>query len=79
LFAFSFYHAPKVKDPAWIHADLVDEEMFRKYCKKHIKRGGHSKDETSLGWYKRPSCPMQGTIRGDSTDYIGIVKSVSEI
>jgi hypothetical protein len=32
--------ALKVKDPAWIHVDLVDEEIYCKYCKKCIKGGG---------------------------------------
>jgi hypothetical protein len=31
---------PRVKDPAWIHVDLVDEEIYCKYCKKCIKGGG---------------------------------------
>ena len=29
--------APKAKDPAWAHADVVEGEM---YCKKLIKGGG---------------------------------------
>jgi hypothetical protein len=35
----NFTMAPRVKDPAWIQTDLVDEEMYCKYCKKHIKWG----------------------------------------
>jgi hypothetical protein len=27
--------APRVEDPAWIHVDLVDEDVC-KYCKKHM-------------------------------------------
>ena len=32
--------APKAKDPAWAHADVVDGVMYCKYCKKLIKGGG---------------------------------------
>jgi hypothetical protein len=31
---------PRVKDPIWIHADLVYEEIYCKYCKKCIRGGG---------------------------------------
>ena len=32
--------APKAKDLAWAHADVVEGEMYCKYCKKLIKGGG---------------------------------------
>ena len=32
--------APKAKDSAWAHADVVDGVMYCKYCKKLIKGGG---------------------------------------
>jgi hypothetical protein len=38
-FNFTMVVAPRVKDPAWIHVDLVDEEIYCKYCKKCIREG----------------------------------------
>jgi hypothetical protein len=33
--------APIVEEPTWIHVDLVDVDIYCKYCKKHINgRGG---------------------------------------
>ena len=32
--------APKSKYPAWAHADVVEGEMYCKYCKKLIEGGG---------------------------------------
>ena len=32
--------APKAKDLAWAHADVVEGEMYCKHCKKLIKGGG---------------------------------------
>ena len=31
--------APKAKDPAWIHANVVEGDIYCKYCKKMIKSG----------------------------------------
>ena len=31
--------APKAKDPAWVHAEVVDGSMCCKYCQKCIKGG----------------------------------------
>jgi hypothetical protein len=39
-FQFNFTMAPRVKDPAWKHCDVIDDEMYCKYCKKHITGGG---------------------------------------
>jgi hypothetical protein len=33
--------APKVQDLAWIHVDLVDEEIYCKYCKNCMGGGIH--------------------------------------
>ena len=32
--------APKAKDPAWVHADVIEGLMYCKYCHKKIKGGG---------------------------------------
>jgi hypothetical protein len=32
--------APQIKDIAWTHVDVLDNEMYCKYCKKHIKGCG---------------------------------------
>jgi hypothetical protein len=37
---FAFTMVPRVKNAAWIHVDVVDGEMYCKYCKKHIEEGG---------------------------------------
>ena len=32
--------APRAKDAAWAHVEIVDGEVFCKYCNKHIRGGG---------------------------------------
>ena len=32
--------APKARDPAWVHAYVIEGEMYCNYCKKLIKGGG---------------------------------------
>ena len=36
----SILMAPKARDPARVHADVVEGEIYCKYCKKLIKGGG---------------------------------------
>ena len=60
--------APKAKDSAWAHADVVDEVM---YCKKLIKGGGIYKLKRHLatikGQVKACEAPLDviGQIRAD--------------
>jgi hypothetical protein len=32
--------APKIKDAAWVYAEVIEGLMYCKYCKKCIKGGG---------------------------------------
>jgi hypothetical protein len=32
--------APKTKDAAWVHAEVIEGLMYCKYCQKCIKGGG---------------------------------------
>ena len=32
--------APKAKDPAWVHAHVIEGIIYCKYCHKKIKEGG---------------------------------------
>lgn len=42
--------APKTKDAAWVHAEVIDGSMYCKYCQKCIKGGGiHRLKEQLIG------------------------------
>ena len=64
--------APKAKDPAWAHADVVDGVM---YCKKLIKGGGIYRLKQHLaainGQVKAYEAPLDviGQIRADMKEY----------
>jgi len=53
---FNFTMAPRVKDPAWKHYDVIDNEMYCTYCKKDITGGGIHRLKQHLaavrGWVK---------------------------
>ena len=67
--------APKAKDPAWAHADVVDGVMYCKYCKKLIKGGGIYRLKQHLaaikGQVKACEAPLDviGQIRADMEEY----------
>ena len=64
--------APKEKDSAWAHADVVDRVMYCKYCKKLIKGGGIFRLKQHLatikGQVKACQVPLDviGQIRDDT-------------
>ena len=63
--------AQKAKDPTWVHVDVVEEEMYCKYCKKLIKGGGIFRLKQHLaaikGQVKACEAPLDviGQIRAD--------------
>ena len=67
--------APKAKDTAWAHADVVDGVMYCKYCKKLIKGGGIYRLKQHLasikGEVKACEAPLDviGQIRADMQEY----------
>ena len=67
--------APKAKDLAWAHADVVDGVMYCKYCKKLIKGGGIYRLKQHLaaikGQVKAFEAPLDviGQIRADMQEY----------
>ena len=67
--------APKAKDPAWAHADVVDGVMYCKYCKKLIKGGGIYRLKQHLaaikGKVKACEAPLDviGQVRADMQGY----------
>ena len=72
--------APKAKDPAWAHADVVDGVMYCKYCKKLIKGGGIYRLKQHLvaikGQVKACEAPLDviGQIRVDMQEYLRSLK-----
>ena len=65
---FAFTMAPRVKDPTWIYVDVIDNRMYCKFCKKHIKRGGIHKLKKHLTG-----------IRGQIAPYKAPTKEIGEI
>ena len=63
--------APKAKDPAWAHADVVEGMMYCKYCRKLIKGEGIFRLKQHLaaikGQVKACEAPLDviGQIRAD--------------
>jgi hypothetical protein len=48
--------APKIKDAAWVHAEVIEGLMYCKYCQKCIKGGG-------VAWLKEHLVGVRGQVK----------------
>ena len=61
--------APKGKDQAWIHADVIEGKLYCKYCKKWIKGGGINRLKQQLDAVRGNIAPW-----GADLDLIGEIR-----